>query len=95
MRLYLKRGGLRLYTKLPNRVSHCLSCLLIGQFRFPGGNGILELSIKLPKSTERICSPVVENLKMNFTQDDLFPPADISSQKLTPEPGVASTSSII
>ena len=60
-----------------------------------GAHGILELSIKLLKSTEQICIPVVENLKMNFTQDDLFPPADILSQKLTPEPSVASTSSII
>ena len=39
--------------------------------------------------------PVVENLKINFTQDDLFPPADISSQKSNPKPGVASTSTII
>jgi len=65
--------------------------LLIGQFRFAGGNGTFNKIAEI----ERMCIPVVENLKMNFTQDDLFPPADISSQKLTPEPGVAATSSII
>ena len=36
--------------------------------------GTLELSISSPKSTERICIPVIENLKMNFAQDDIFSP---------------------